>query len=83
MSQQYLVKYIEVIKLLKAIDLVFHTGWDCRVWSNFEPSYMCWTTMIFGTLIDRSLKFNIHLLSIFLAAETSCKMALKLCQNGF
>ena len=42
----------------KAIDLVFHTGWDCHVWNNFKPGYTCWTTIIFGILEESSLTFN-------------------------
>ena len=44
--------------IIKAIDWVFHTGWDCHIWSNFKPGNTWWTTMIFGTLKDSSLKLN-------------------------
>ena len=37
----------------------FNTNPVCHVWSNFYPSYTCWTTVIFDTLKDGSLEMNI------------------------
>ena len=44
--------------ILKATDWMFHTGRVCQVWCNFWHGYTCQTTIIFGTLKNRSLEIN-------------------------
>ena len=49
--------HIVVLKVLRSAFI--KTDWVCHVWCKIEPGYTYWTTVIFDTLKDDSLKFLI------------------------